>query len=153
MKGRLEAKMFKCLSHLGLYVLKAAVEVGTFRGAAQKLNISQPAVSAHIHRLERDLETEIFERPYGRRLQLTEAGRLVYTYAIEILSKNEELQKATSQLARGELGQVKLGFSAGKLIIPSVLAAFLNKHRGINFVLRTGNSAHIRSSRSSKPRP
>lgn len=135
--------MFKYLSHLGLHVLKVAVEAGTFRAAAQQLNISQPAVSAHIHRLERDLEVEIFERPYGRKLQLTEAGRLVYAYTVEILAKNEELQKATRELICGELGQIRLAFSAGKFIIPTMLAAFLKKYPGINFVLRSGNSARI----------
>ncbi|NLL57845.1 MAG: LysR family transcriptional regulator [Firmicutes bacterium] len=135
--------MLKHLSQMGLYVLKVAIEAGTFRAAAQQLNISQPAVSAHIHRIERDLEVELFERPYGRKLQLTDAGRVVYTYALEILAKNEELHKAATELRSGELGQIKLAFSVGKFIIPSMLAAFRKKYPEISFILRTGNSARI----------
>jgi len=135
--------MLKYFSQIGLHVLKVAVETGTFRAAAKSLNISQPAVSAHIHRIERDLEVEIFERSYGKKLQLTEAGRLVYAYAVEILAKNDELLRATRELTRGELGQVKLAFSVGKFIIPSLLTAFRKKYPGINFVLRTGNSTRI----------
>lgn len=135
--------MLKYLSPLGLHILRIAVEAGTFRSAAQLLNISQPAVSTHIHRIERELGIKMFERPYGRKLRLTEAGQLVYPHVIEILARNEELQKAAEGIAHGELGQVRLAVSVGKFVVPSIAAAFRKKHPKINLVLRTGNSSRI----------
>lgn len=135
--------MIKYLSPIGLNVLKVAVEAGTFRAAAQLMCISQPAVSAHIHRIENELGIKLFERPYGRKLQLTEAGKLTYNYAIEILAINEELHKAAKEMACGETGQIRLAFSVGKFVIPSIVTAFRKKYPKINFVLRTGNSSRI----------
>src|SRR4030065_245820 len=51
-----------------------------FPRAAEELYISQPAVSKHVKDLEKDLGIDLFRRN-GRRVELTDAGRLVYDYA------------------------------------------------------------------------
>jgi len=113
--------MVKCFSQIGLRILKIAVELGTFTAAAHALKISQPAVSAHIHRIEKELGVEIFKRPYGRKLKLTEAGHVIYLYAADILAKTTELHTAKDKLTKGGVGQVRFAFSMGKFIIPYVI--------------------------------
>ena len=137
--------MIKYFSQIGLHVLKIAVELGTFTAAAQALNISQPAVSAHIHRIEAELEVNIFKRPYGRKLQLTEAGHNVYLYAADVLAKNTELQTVTNKLKSGGLGQVRFSFSVGKFTIPYLVTAFRQIYPGISFIIKTGNSSRVQN--------
>jgi len=63
---------------------------GSVTRASQKLEISQPTVSAQLKELESALGEPLFERQ-GRRLVLTEAGRIVHRYADEIFSLGQEL--------------------------------------------------------------
>ena len=60
--------------------------------AAERLHISQPAVSAQIRALEQALEEKLFSRS-GRNVVLTEAGRIVYRYAEEIFGLGTELME------------------------------------------------------------
>jgi len=135
--------MTKFLSQTGLNVLKVVVEVGTFRAAAVILHISQPAVSAHIHRIEKELEVEIFKRPYGRKLQLTDAGNFVYAYAVEVIAKNIEIEELTKEIRSGEFGQVRFAFSVSKFAVTSLVSAFREQFPKVFFVLRTGNSSYV----------
>ncbi len=65
-------------------------ESGSFGKAAQKLYISQPSVSSVVKELEKELEIEIFVRtPKG--VHLTEQGRELYRYALELIDKSDEI--------------------------------------------------------------
>jgi LysR family transcriptional activator of nhaA len=68
----------------------AAVREGGVTRASQKLNISQPTISAQIRDLEAATGEKLFARQ-GRKLALTEAGRIVYRYAEEIFNLGREL--------------------------------------------------------------
>ena len=57
-------------------MFRAVARHESFTRAAEELFISQPAVSAHVRELERHYGVELFE-PVGRRVRLTEGGRLV----------------------------------------------------------------------------
>lgn len=71
------------------YFWVAAKEGGITR-ASQKLNISQPTVSAQIRDLEDALGAKLFEK-HGRTRQMTELGRVVFRYADEIFGLGREL--------------------------------------------------------------
>ncbi|MBA98804.1 MAG: LysR family transcriptional regulator, partial [Roseobacter sp.] len=60
-----------------LKVLRAVVESGTIKSAAESLNRTQPAVSQSLKALEFQTGTELFDRS-GYRLELTPVGRRVY---------------------------------------------------------------------------
>lgn len=68
----------------------ATAKEGNLTRASEKLNISQPTVSAQIRALEEALGEKLFVRA-GRNLGLTEAGRLVYRYADEIFGLGREM--------------------------------------------------------------
>ena len=61
--------------------------------AAQRLHVSQSAVSVQIHKLEAELGHALFERR-GKQLVLTEAGRVTLDHADEIFARGEELESA-----------------------------------------------------------
>lgn len=81
------------------YFWVAAREGGLTR-ASEKLNISQPTVSAQIRELEDALGEKLFVRS-GRTVALTEAGRLVYRYADDIFGLGRELLLSLKAQYRG----------------------------------------------------
>lgn len=60
----------------------------SFSKAADKLFLTQPTISNHIHLLEKELGTILFNRT-NKNITLTEAGDILYEYAISILNKKE----------------------------------------------------------------
>ena len=74
-----------------VYTLLAVSECGSFVGAAQKLNITQPAVSQHIKTLEEELGVTVFERGHGK-LLLTRQGDEVLKCAKKMLGLYTALQ-------------------------------------------------------------
>lgn len=75
--------------HHLLYFWTVAREGGVAR-ASERLRLAQPTVSAQIKALEQSLDIQLFDRR-GRRLVLTEAGKLVFRYADDIFTLGREL--------------------------------------------------------------
>ena len=80
----------KRLNYKHLEYFWAVAKEGSVTRAARFLSVSQPAVSAQIRSLERDLGEKLF-RKSGRTLALTDMGQLVFEYADEIFSLGREL--------------------------------------------------------------
>ena len=78
--------------HHLLYFWTVAREGGVSQ-AAKRLNLAQPTISNQLKRLEKSLGASLLERK-GRRLELTETGKVVYRYADEIFSLGRELTNA-----------------------------------------------------------
>mgnify|MGYP001273947245 CR=1 FL=1 len=130
------------LSLLGLNVFRTAVELGTFRAAADHLKISQPAVSDHIHRIERYLGVKLFVVPYSRKLRLTEAGRILYRYAVDISALNNEILSSLDLINKGEMGDVRFAICTCKYLMSSFVASYAKRFPNINIIFRTCSSAH-----------
>lgn len=75
-----------------LEVFMAVADTGSFSGAASKLEIAQPSVSAHIRGLEREAGGPVFERQRGRRPVLTDLGRSVREHARQLLAEADDLR-------------------------------------------------------------
>lgn len=91
------------------------VEIGSFTAAAKELHISQPALTLAIGKLERELKTPLLVRD-RRRLELTDAGRIVYVSAVEHRTTDDNLRTKLTELA-GKRPKVTVG------MIDSVAAA------------------------------
>lgn len=78
------------LNYHHLFYFWVVVKEGSITAACQKLRVAQPTVSAQIMALEESLNCKLFNR-VGRRLTLTESGRMVYRDADEIFSLGREL--------------------------------------------------------------
>ena len=72
--------------------------------AAKKLYISQPPLSTQLHQLEQELGCVLFERG-PRRIQLTEAGRMLYNRATAILQLTEQAQMELRDYTGSIVGQ------------------------------------------------
>ena len=71
------------LNYHHLYYFWTVARTGHLTRAAESLHISQSALSGQIRKLEESLGYDLFVRE-GRRLRLSEAGRVAFTYAEEI---------------------------------------------------------------------
>lgn len=95
------------LRHLRAFVVLA--DEHHFGRAAARLHIAQPALSQQIKQLERELGCALFDRT-TRRVELTEAGRLLLARADPILAEVARAGDDVALLAAGRLGRVSVGF-------------------------------------------
>ncbi len=94
-----------------LYQLRsfaAVAETGNLTRAAERLHLSQPAVSAHIKALEELLEVVLFERGPGG-MTLTAAGRLLLHEAENVMAAAQQLRSRALALRGQVVGHVRLG--------------------------------------------
>ena len=117
--------------------------------AAQQLHVAQPALTQNIQHLERELGATLIART-GRSLALTEAGAVFLAEAERSLHQFELAKTAARKAARGEAGNLSLGFSsaAGIRIMPSLVKNLGERYPGIHIQLHEiGTDAQIRSLR------
>lgn len=96
------------LRHLKYFL--AVAEERHFGRAAERLNIVQPALSMQIKALEDELGGPLLIRT-SRRVELTEAGRLLQAEATRTLEQVEHTRLAVERAIRGETGRVRIGFA------------------------------------------
>ena len=91
--------------------LKAIVEAGSIRGAAENLAISPSALNRHIQTLEYDIDIQIFER-LTRGVQLSPEGEIFYNFALNQLLGYKNVRNEINNIRGLNVGSVKLAFSA-----------------------------------------
>ncbi|MEL6555036.1 MAG: LysR substrate-binding domain-containing protein [Cyanobacteria bacterium J06621_11] len=94
-------------------------EALNFTRAAERLQIAQPPLSRQIQALEKALELELFQRT-NRRVNLTPAGEVFLAECRQILRQVDKGIRVTRRAARGETGQLTIGFE-GSLHTEAVL--------------------------------
>jgi LysR family transcriptional activator of nhaA len=108
---------------------------GSITRASQELRLAQPTISAQLRALEESLGEKLLSKA-GRRLQLTEVGRLVYGYADEIFSLGHELTDVLKGRPRGRPARLVVGISdmMPKLVAYRILEPALRLGLPIHFV-------------------
>src|SRR5690242_21667678 len=102
------------------------VERKSFSQAAERLGVTQPAVSLQIRSLEQRLDQQLLDRS-GRRVEPTEAGLRLYRGAQRLLALEQQLLAELGEEAQGELkGRLEIGASTGPggSVLPVVLGEF-----------------------------
>jgi DNA-binding transcriptional LysR family regulator len=108
-----------------LQTFLAIAETGSFSAAAERVFLTQPAISKRIAALESELGTPLFDR-IGRRVQLTEAGRALQERAHLILAEIEDARRAISRLSGTVRGTLRMAAShhIGLHRLPAALKRF-----------------------------
>src|ERR671915_910458 len=83
-----------------------------FSRAAERLHLTQPALSQQIRRLELQLGVKVFERTRSS-VRLSAAGRAILGPARKGVKAAESVEDVAAAVARGERGELRLGFSPG----------------------------------------
>jgi len=104
-------------------------ETGSFSRAAEKLFITQPAISKRISTLEFALDCQLFDR-LGKSVQLTQAGEALIPSYQRILAEIDESQRIISTLRTQVSGHLKFGTShhIGLHRLPPVLRQYTNHY-------------------------
>lgn len=121
----------------------AIAELEHFVRAAQKLRISQPALSRQMRLLEAELGVELFER-LPRGVRLTDAGRVLLNHLQEVNQQISLAVSATKAAAMGRLGLLRLGVievSAWQGIVPESIRRFREEFPEVELLLSSSDSA------------
>lgn len=115
------------LNYHHLYYFWTVAKYGTVARACEKLHLAQPTISRQLGQFEEALGEKLFNRS-GRRMELTEAGQLVYEYAEEIFPVGHELMEVLRGRPRARPSRFLVGISDAipKLIAFRLLAPVLN---------------------------
>lgn len=126
--------------HHLLYFWVVARE-GSIAAATKKLNLTQPTISAQLRLLEESLGEKLFEKS-GRRLVLTEAGKIAQRYAEEIFALGRELRDTLRDRPTGKPVRVTVGIAdvMPKLVAYRFLRPAFEGGRDIEIVCREGPS-------------
>jgi DNA-binding transcriptional LysR family regulator len=130
------------LDHLRAFV--SVIELGSFSAAADRLSLTQPAVSLQIRQLEKRLGTPLIER-VGRRAKPTGAGVELLAHAGRIGAAVSSAVDAVARHATGTLGRMRLGTGATACIflLPPVLRELRRRHPDLEITVTTGNTPDI----------
>jgi DNA-binding transcriptional LysR family regulator len=130
-----------------LYYLRTFHAVATqrsFTRAGRALDLSQPAVSAHVRALERYFGARLFEMRQ-RRVHLTAAGQALFTYTQRVFNLLDEAGRAVVATQRAERGLLRLGASPtiGVYLLPAMLAEFHAEHPEVQIDVFIGPTAEV----------
>jgi DNA-binding transcriptional LysR family regulator len=123
----------------------AVVDRKSFSHAAERLGVTQPAVSLQIRALEKRLGRQLLDRS-GRRVEPTEAGRRLYRSAQRLLAVEEQL---LAEVAGGEeaalSGTLDIGASTGPggTVLPRILCDFHERHPEVHVVLSVSETQRV----------
>jgi DNA-binding transcriptional LysR family regulator len=123
----------------------AVVERRSFSQAAERLGVTQPAVSLQVRALEKRLGLQLLDRS-GRRVEPTEAGRRLYRGAQRLLAFEEQLLADVAADAQGELsGELALGASTGPaaVVVPVLLCEFQRRHPAVTVALEVHDTQTV----------
>lgn len=131
------------LRHLA-YVAEAG-KVGSIAAAAERLQVSQAAVSGAINNIEEMFGVRVFHRQPGRGLSLTQAGTSFLVQVESLLQQAKRLEESATLLSTRLSGTIRLGCfpTAVPHIVPSIMGAMKNRYPAISLDLREATIAEF----------
>ncbi len=126
------------------HLLSVLAQEMNMRKAAERLFVSQPALSQRLQSIEKDWGAKLFVRsPKG--LTLTPAGELVLEYANDMLAKEEKVREAIASLDEEVYGTLKIAVASivGQNWLPRVLKKYVRRYPQAKISLITGWSSEI----------
>lgn len=120
------------------------VEEGNISAAAKKMHMSQPPLSSQLHRLEDELGCVLFERG-ARKIQLTEAGNMLYQRALTLIDMSDIIVKELKDYSSGTKGVLRLGIvsSLEDAALDLWIDGFHKKYTGVTFEIAEANTYEI----------
>ncbi|MES9829447.1 MAG: LysR substrate-binding domain-containing protein [Candidatus Thiodiazotropha sp.] len=124
--------------------LLAVADTGSITEAADRIGLTQPALSRRLQQLEAFFGAELLSR--GRKgAQLTEIGRLVEREARSLVNRFDHLREQVRAHQGLEGGTVRIGggATAVSFVLPTAIARFRQEHPGVRFQLKEAGSIEV----------
>lgn len=124
-----------------LEAFSAVVEENSFSKAAQKLCVTQPTISNHIHTLEKELNTQLISRT-TKSIAVTNEGLCLYEYASSILHIRQRTYQRFSNFGQNS---IELGASTipSAYILPEILVKYHNEYPQVSFDILQSDSLDV----------
>src|SRR3546814_7971633 len=129
-----------------LEVFVAIAAAGTVRAAAQRLFVTQPAVSMALSELERQLNAQLFDRERGR-LHLSPRGKELLPMAQEIIERLHEMMRQTGEQPLALTGELRVGASntIGNYLVGDLLGPFVALHPAVSLHRSEEHTSELQS--------
>lgn len=128
-----------------LRTLVSIVEQGSLSAAARAKQISQPAVTKQVQRMEAEIGLALLVRGPRRQTELTPAGERVLAFARETLARFEALERELAALKTVGQGTLTLAASTipGEYLLPALLAAFRAEYPQVKVEMTISDTAQV----------
>ena len=125
-----------------LQALLGIADTGSFSAAAATIGTVQSNVSAHVARLERELDVQLVDRASGR---LTEEGEVVVARARQVMNELEAMVADVTALRQEVVGTVRLGMigTTGRWLVPQLFDLLRVRHPHIHLNVAEGSSMQL----------
>ncbi len=148
-KDILQKSLYKTANYMDIQNIRAflsVAETGSFSRAAEKLFITQPAISKRIATLESDLGCQLFDR-LGKKVQLTQAGDALVPGYQRILAEIEESRRIISNLRQEVSGHLRFGTShhIGLHRLPPILRQYTRAYPDVELDIQFMDSEQAAS--------
>jgi len=127
-----------------LKIFNAVAQKKSFTMAAKELFLTQPAVTIQIQKMEADYGTKFFDR-VGKRIFLTESGKILFSYAEKILRLFAQAEEALIDVKGLKSGKLTIGASAtvGSYYLPKIFEVFGKRYPNIEIHMNLTNSSNV----------
>ncbi len=127
--------------------LESFVEVarrGNVSRAAEALFLTQPAITARLKALERDLGIKLFVRS-SRGMKLSDAGRAFLPYAERTMTTVDEGRQLVTNLRQGNVGELVIAAApaVSTYVLPEILRVFRSTHPNVRLGVKTGHTEEV----------
>src|SRR5262249_17308607 len=131
------------LMQLEMFV--AMVEEGSFRKAADRVFLTQPALTMAIRKLEHELGAPLFDRSNRSDYVLTDSGEVLYQHAKRLLNRRDEAVAAHGQLHTFQTRRSRFGASESKslYLLPRIILEFREQYPKIKIEVSRQLSARL----------
>ncbi|MEU2084301.1 LysR family transcriptional regulator [Streptomyces albus] len=131
-----------------LRYFRAAAELGSMTAAAQRISVSQSAVSTAVHHLERELGVQLLIRRHARGLELTAAGERFLQELRGFLTHAEELTESARSLGSDLVGELSVGCfqTLTPFYLPMLLREFGARQPAVRVEAVEGDMAEVQES-------
>lgn len=127
--------MFETTIHR-LRVFISVVNSGSFSRASRKLNMTQPSISAHIKALEQEIDKKLFVRSPGKKAKLSEAGEILFGYALDVTTKTDQMVANIKKInGKEQCVTVAAQRNIANNLLPNHLALFSRTHPKFEIIM------------------
>ncbi|MGH8666010.1 MAG: LysR family transcriptional regulator [Burkholderiales bacterium] len=127
-----------------LQALQEVVALGSFSAAAQRLRLTQPAISLQVRELEKRFDVQLVQR-VGKRAYATAAGEELLRHAGRLIAEAGHATTAMRRHREGRLGRARLGTSVAvcTYLLPPVLTELRRAHPQIELTIALGTTEDV----------
>ncbi|UTR13655.1 LysR family transcriptional regulator [Salipaludibacillus sp. LMS25] len=133
------------MSFVRFEIVAKVAELGSFTATADKLNMTQSAVSHAVASLETEWGVSLLIRDRKKGITLSDAGQKILPHIREVLKRIEIINQEIALVTNLETGIIRVGTfaSASSCLLPKLLAKFQKKHPNIEFKFFEGTYEEI----------